>query len=198
MLQRQTIARVVLGVLIVVCVLWCGRTGVRGYRLVTTLHALGINAIRLESVDTALAPGSRVEWDSATVATLRSRAWLRAADGHEHYDSAANRRWDALLSPIERDSARLSGRRASGRPIQDVPGIGEAVRVLTGAAPAALYVAELVAGADTTRLEREAAKLYAVVDSGSPVVMHIRTGRPAGAPRGELVMALPTVILPVY
>jgi hypothetical protein len=196
MLQRQTIARGVLGVLIVVCVLWCGRTGVRGYRLVTTLHALAINAIRLESVDTALAPGSRVQWDSATVATLRSRAWLRAADGHEHYDSAANRRWDALLSPIERDSARLGSRR--GRPIQDVPGIGEAVRVLTGAAPAALYVAELVPGADTTRLEREAGRLYAVVDSGSPVVVHIRSGRPAGAPRGELVMALPTVILLVY
>ncbi|HWZ57401.1 MAG TPA: hypothetical protein VNW46_00390 [Gemmatimonadaceae bacterium] len=196
MFQRQTIARVVLGALIIVCVLWCGRTGVRGYHLVTTLHALAINAIRLESVDTALAPGSRVEWDSATVATVKSRAWLRAADGHERYDSAANRRWEALLSPIERDSARLGARR--GRPIQDVPGISDAVRVLTGPAPAALYVAELAPAADTTRLQREAATLFAVVDSGSPVVVHIRAGRPAGAARGELVMALPTVILPVY
>jgi len=164
---------------------------------VTTLRALGNNAVRLEGVDTALAAGSRVEFDNATVATLKSRARLRAANGSEHYDSAANSRWDALLSPIERDSSRLGPQQ--GTPIQNVPGIGDAVRVLTSPAPAVLFVAELVPGADATGLAREADHLYAVVDSGVPVVLHIRSGRPAGAAaRGELVMALPTIIIPVY
>jgi hypothetical protein len=196
MRDRRLIVRVVLGVFIVLCMAWCARVGARAYHLVTTLHALGINAVRLEQVDTVLAPGSRVVLDSSAVATVRSRAWLRAANGSERYDSAANSRWDALLSPILRDSARFGPQK--GTPIQDVPGIDDAVRVLTGPAAAVLYTAEFVPGADTVRIVREARQLYAVVDSGGPVVLHLRAGRPAGAPRGELVMALPTVIVPVF
>jgi hypothetical protein len=196
MVQRQLVLRVVSGVLIVVCALWCGRAGLNAYHLVTTLRALGINAVRLEQVDSALAPGSRVELDGVTVATLRSRARLRAADGKEHFDSAATSRWDAFLSPIERDSTRFGPRH--GTPIQDVPGIAEAVHVLTGPAAAVLFSGELTADADTTRLKREAASLYAVVDSGPPIVLRLRSGRPAGPPRGELALALPQIILPVY
>src|SRR6202167_1583224 len=70
MVQRQMVLRIVSGVLIVVCALWCGRAGLHAYHLVTTLHALGINAVRLEQVDSMLAPGSRVELDGVTVATL--------------------------------------------------------------------------------------------------------------------------------
>jgi hypothetical protein len=196
MRDRTLVTRVVLGVFIVFCVLWCARIGQRAYRLVSTLRSLGVNAVRLQQVDTALGPGSRVVWDSATVATVRSRAWLRAANGREQYDSAANARWEALFSPILRDSTRFGPQK--GKPIQDVPGIDDAVRVLTGPSAAVLYTAELVPGADTARLEREAARLYAVVDSGVPVTLHLRAGRPAGAPRGELVLALPTVIVPVF
>jgi hypothetical protein len=37
------------------------------------------------------------------------------------------------------------------------------------------------------------------VDSGgAPVVVRLRTGRPAGVARGELVLALPTVMVPVF
>jgi hypothetical protein len=194
--QRKLVLRVVLGVLIVVMALWCGRSAGRAYRLVTTLRALGVNAVRLEQVDTTLAPGSRVELDGVTVATLKSRARLRAADGTEHYDTAAATRWNALLSPVERDSARFGSRH--GQPIQDVPGISDAVHVLTGPAPAVLFVGEFVPTADTARLEADARRLYAIVDSGPPIVLHIRSGRPAGAPRGELVMALPPIIIPVY
>jgi hypothetical protein len=194
--QRQLVVRVVLAALIVVCLLWCGRTGLKAYHMVTTLRALANNAVRLQDVDTALVAGSRVEWDGATLAAVRSRARLRAANGAERYDSTANAQWDALLSPIERDSLKFGPQR--GTRITDVPGIGEAVGVLTGPAPAVLFVAESVPGSDGPRLMREAASLYAVVDSGAPVVLHLRSGRPAGAPRGELVMALPTVIVPVY
>jgi hypothetical protein len=197
MRDRTLIVRGVLAVFIVLCVLWCGRIGARAYHLVTTLRSLGINAVRLEQVDTVFAAGSRVVLDSVTVATVRSRARLRAANGSEHYDSAANSRWDALLSPILRDSARFGPQK--GKPIQDVPGIDDAVRVLTGPAAAVLYTAEFVPGADTARIIREAGRLYAVVDSGgAPVVVRLRTGRPAGVARGELVLALPTVIVPVF
>jgi hypothetical protein len=196
MRDRTLVIRVVLGVIIVVCMLWCGRIGVRAYRLVTTLRALGNNAVRLEQVDTALGPGSRVVWDSATVATVRSRARLRAANGTEKYDSAANARWDALLSPILRDSARFGPQK--GRPIQDVPGLGDAVRVLTGPGAAVLYTAEFVSGADTAGLERAASRLYATVDSGDPLVVHLRAGRPRGAERGGGGVGLTTIIVPVF
>ena len=37
--QRQLVVRVVLAALIVVCLLWCGRTGLKAYHMVTTLRA---------------------------------------------------------------------------------------------------------------------------------------------------------------
>jgi hypothetical protein len=196
MSRRTLVVRLVLGALIVAMAFWTARAATRAYRLFTTVRALGVNAVRLEGVDTALAAGSRVELDGVTIATLRSRARLRAANGREKFDTTANDRWTALLAPIERDSLRFGYQR--GRRIQDVPGISDAVDVLTRPAPAALFVAEFVAGADTGRIVTGAGALYAVVDSGPPLVLHLRSGRPAGAPRGELVMALPAVLLPVY
>jgi hypothetical protein len=202
MRDRTFLVRLLLGVIIVLCLGWCVRIGYRGYAVVKTLRALGVNAVRLQEVDTLLAPGSRVVWDSTTIATVRSRAMLRAANGTEHYDSAANSRWDALLSPILRDSARFGPQK--GRPIQDVPGINDAVRILTGPNAAVLVTAEFVPGADTARVIREAAKgqLYATVDSaaaGAPVIVHLHSASPPdrAEPHGELVLAIPTVIVPV-
>jgi hypothetical protein len=203
MRDRTVVVRVVLGAIIVLCLGWCARIGYRGYTLIKTLRALGVNAVRIQGVDTTFAPGSRVVWDSTTIATVRSRAMLRAADGTEHYDSAANARWDALLSPIQRDSARFGPQK--GRPIADVPGITDAVRVLTGPNAAILLTAEFVPGTDTARVLREAAKrmLYASIDSaapGAPVLVHLHSGPlpDRTGPHGELVLAIPTVIVPVF
>jgi hypothetical protein len=193
---RRLTVRVVLAVLILGMLGWCARIGVRAWRLGKTGYALAVNAERLEQVDTALAPGSRVALGGVTVATLRSSGRLRAATGSEHYDSAANTRWEALLAPIERDSARMGPRH--GTRIEDIPNVDLAIAVATGPRATALFTAEFVPGADTARL-KNAPDLHAVVDSGLPVVLELRlTPRPTSPVRGILALAVPQIFVPIY
>lgn len=198
--QRKLTLRVVLGVLIVLLMAWCGHTVLRGYHIARTLYRLGENANRLEGVDTLPPADSRVELDGATVATLRSTARLRAATAHEQYDSSAVGRWESFLTPMLRDSLRIRNRAGGfkGQQVSQVEGIEGAVGVLTGPASARLYAAEFVPGADTARLAHDAS-MYAVVDSGSAIVLHLRTtDRPGGPPRGVLLLAYPSATVPVY
>jgi len=193
---RRLTIRVVLAVLILGTLGWCARIGVHAWHLGKIGYALAVNAERLEQVDTALAAGSRVELRGVTVATLRSSGQLRAATGSERYDSAANTRWEALLAPIERDSARMGPRH--GTRIEDIPNVDLAIAVATGPRAAVLFTAEFVPGADTARL-KGAADLHAVVDSGRPVVLELQlTPRPATPVRGLLALAVPQIFVPIY
>jgi hypothetical protein len=193
--RRRTNIRVILGAVIVLLLAWCYSIGHRIYSLSHQAGDLARGSSRLETVDTALAPRSRVELNGVTVADLRSTGHLGTAAAHPKMDTIALfQRWPALTAFVTRDSARFSKER--GGP---TPGLDVAQRFLTGTQAGDLYLGEFVAGADTGRLAHDST-LYATVDSSAgPIVLQLHAGpHPAGAMRGELFIGPPTALYPVY
>lgn len=194
--RRRTNVRVIFGIIIVLLLAWCYSIGSRVASLFHQGSDLARGSSRLESVDTALAPGSRVEFNGASVAELHSTGHLGPAAAHPNMDTVALfHRWPALIGFIQRDSARFAGADRHG----PTPGIAAAQRFLTGTQAGDLYLGEYVAGADTARLAHDTT-LYATIDSSNgPIVVHLHPGPHPSAPmRGELFMGPPTSLFRVY
>ena len=194
-MRRQTNIRVVLGIVIVLLLAWCYSITNRIYSLWHQGSDLARGSSRLERVDTTLVPGSRVEYNGATVADLRSTGHLGTQADHPAMDTIALfHRWPALIAFIQRDSARFA--RERGGP---TPGIAAAKRFLLSPDAGDLYLGEFVANADTARLAHDTT-LYATIDSSAgPIVLRLQPGpHPAGRMRGELFIGPPTALYRVY
>jgi hypothetical protein len=193
--RRRVNLRLILGIVILLLLTWCYSISRRLYTVWHQGDELAHGSSRLESVDTTLAPGSRVEFNGAKVADLRSTGYLGAAAAHPNMDTIALfQRWPALTAFVKRDSARFSKER--GGPTQ---GLAVAQRFVSGAQAGELYLAEFLVGADTGRLAHDST-LYATVDSSTgPIIVQLRAGsHPAGPMRGELFIGPPSVLYPVY
>jgi hypothetical protein len=191
--RRQINLRIIAGIVVVLLLAWCYSIG---NRIFTLWHGLARASSRLERVDTTLAPGSRVEFDGNRVADLHSTGHLGPAASHPDIDTVALlHRWQELTAFIQRDSARFSKDRNG-----PTPGIATAERFLLSSAPGDLYLAEFVAGADTTRLAHDST-MYATIDSssGGPIVLRLHPGpHPPGTVRGQLFIGPPSALFPVY
>ena len=184
-----------LGIVIVLLLAWCFQIGNRIVSLWRQGSDLARGSSRLERVDTALAPGSRVEFNGAAVADLHSTGHLGTQADHPSMDTVALfHRWPALWAFVQRDSARFS--REHGGP---TPGIATAKRFLTSPDAGDLYLGEFIVGADTARLAHDTT-LYATIDSSKgPVVVQLRAGpHPSGPMRGELFIGPPSALYRVY
>jgi hypothetical protein len=193
--RRRTNIRVILGIVILLLLAWCYSIASRMGSLFHEARALARGSSRLERVDTTLAAGSRVEFNGATIANLRSTGHLGPAAAHANMDTVALfQRWSALTAFITRDSARFS-RERGGR----TPGIDAAERFLTSSQAGELYLGEFVVGADTARLVHDST-MYATVDSsGGPIVVRLHPGpHPPGPMLGELFIGPPTALYRVY
>jgi hypothetical protein len=192
--RRRTNIRVILGIVILLLLAWCyniGKRIVAGYH--ETLD-LARGSSRLERVDTALAPGSHVEFNGATVADLKSTGHLGPASAHADVDTVALlHRVPALFRFVERDSARFA------RQHDPTPGIAILQRFLTSAEAGEIYLGELIPGADTARLVHDST-LYATVDSSTgPIIVRLHPGpHPPGPMHGELFIGPPTALYRVY
>jgi hypothetical protein len=193
--RRRTNIRVIFGIVILLLVAWCYSIGSRMASLVHQGSDLARGSSRLESVDTVLAPGSRVEFNGATVADLRSTGHLGPASAHPNMDTIALfHRWPALIGFIQRDSARFAGADRRG----PTPGIAAAKGFLTGTDAGDLYLGEYLAGADTARLAHDTT-MFATIDSLAPLVVRLHNGpHPSGPMRGELFIGPPTSLFRVY
>jgi hypothetical protein len=193
--RHRTNVRVILGIIIVLMLAWCYSIGNRVFHLWHEGKDLARGSSRLETVDTALAPGSRVELGGTKVADLHSTGHLGTAAAHPDVDTVALfHRWPALTAFVTRDSARFKKER--GGP---TPGIDAAARFLTSSAAGDLYLGEFVIGADTARLAHDTT-MYATVDASTgPIVIQLHAGpHPAGTMRGELFIGPPTALYRVY
>jgi len=190
--RRQINIRIIAGIVIVLLLAWCYSIG---NRIFTLWHGLARASSRLETVDTTLAPGSRVEFNGARVADLQSTGHLGPAASHPSIDTVALlHRWQELTAFIVRDSARFAKDRSG-----PTPGIATAEQFLLSPQAGELYLGEFVAGADTTRLAHDST-LFATVDSLSGViVLSIHAGaHPATPMRGQLFLGPPSALFQVY
>jgi hypothetical protein len=190
--RRQINIRVIAGIVIVLLLAWCYSIG---NRIFTLWHGLARASSRLETVDTTLASGSRVEFNGARVADIHSTGHLGPAASHPSIDTVALlHRWQALTAFIVRDSARFSKDRDG-----PTPGIATAERFLLSPEAGDLYLGEFVAGVDTTRLAHDST-LFATLDSSSgAIVLSIHAGaHPSRSMRGQLFLGPPSALFQVY
>lgn len=190
--RRQINIRIIAGIVIVLLLAWCYSIG---NRVFTLWHGLARASSRLESVDTTLAPGSRVEFDGARVADLHSTGHLGPAASHPNIDTVALlHRWQDLTAFIVRDSTRFRKDRDG-----PTPGITTAEHFLLSNRAGDLYLGEFVIGADTTRLAHDST-LFATLDSSSgPIVLSIHAGaHPTTPMRGQLFLGPPSALFQVY
>ncbi len=197
--RRRTNFRIVIGVVIVFMLAWCYSIGRRLTTLVQTGKTLAHGSSRLERVDTVLAPGSRVEFEGATIADLRSTGHLGPAAAHPQIDTVALfQRWPALTAFITRDSARFKAADRQG----PTPGLDGAAGFINSPNAGDLYLAEFVAAADTAHVAHDTT-MYATVDAppdtAAPIILRLHRGpAPAATPRGELFIGPPTALYRVY
>jgi hypothetical protein len=190
--RRQINIRIIAGIVIVLLLAWCYSIG---NRIFTLWHGLARASSRLETVDTTLAPGARVEFNGTRVADLHSTGHLGPASRHPAIDTVALlHRWQELTAFIVRDSARFSKDRDG-----PTPGIATAQQFLLSPEAGDLYLGEFIAGADTTRLAHDST-LFATLDSSSgAIVLSLHAGaHPATAMRGQLFLGPPSALFQVY
>jgi hypothetical protein len=190
--RRQINIRIIAGIVIVLLLAWCYSIGNRIFSL---WHGLAKASSRLETVDTTLAAGSRVEFNGARVADLHSTGHLGPAASHPDIDTVALlHRWQELTAFIQRDTAKFSKDREG-----PTPGIATAEHFLLSSQAGDLYLGEFVAGADTARLAHDST-MFATLDSaGGPLVLRLHTGaHPPGPMRGQLFLGPPSALFQVY
>ena len=191
-MRRAINIRIIAGIVIVLLLAWCYSIG---NRIFTLWHGLARASSRLESVDTTLAPGSRVEFNGTRVADLRSTGHLGPAASHPSIDTVALlHRWETLSAFIQHDSAKFSKDRNG-----PTPGITTAEHFLLSPEAGDLYLGEFVAGADTARLAHDST-MYATIDSSAgPIVLRLHPGpHPSGQVRGQLFIGPPSALYQVY
>jgi len=190
--RRQINIRIIAGIVILLLLAWCYSIG---NRIFTLWHGLAKASSRLETVDTTLAPGSRVEYNGVRVGDLHSTGHLGPAASHPDIDTVALwHRWQELTAFIQRDSAKFSKDRNG-----PTPGIATAEHFLLSSQAGDLYLGEFVAGADTTRLAHDSTMFATIDSSAGPLVLRLHTGaHPSGPMRGQLFLGPPSALFQVY